>query len=186
MSSMISNGHFSHFSKGTTCCCRSTMSLMLDAMVIKVANEKGHGDLPTEQDFIDAREQVLAINFVKGMHPKYKNDYLIHLRNCKLQGNNYYPKMLAEAYNTLSRWGMHGTAVSRGLDSGDGIAFVNKSKDGKGKKKVKCFNCGKEGHYANQCDKTNGEEESEAEDERNQGMAACTTGFESAHNTSEG
>ena len=34
------------------------------AMAIKVANEKGHGDLPTEQDFLDARERVLAINVI--------------------------------------------------------------------------------------------------------------------------
>ena len=80
---------------------------------------------------------------------------------------------------------MHGTAVSTGLEGGDGIAFINKGEDGKGKKKVKCFNCGKEGHYANQCNKTNSEEESEAEDEGNQGTAACMTGIESDHNTSE-
>ena len=56
------------------------------AVAIKVANERGHSNLPTEQDFIDARERALAINFVKGAHPKYKNEYLVHLRNCKLQG----------------------------------------------------------------------------------------------------
>ena len=80
---------------------------------------------------------------------------------------------------------MHGTAVSTGLEGGDGIAFVNKGEDGKGKKKVKCFNCGKEGHYANQCNKTNSEEDSKAEDEGNQGTAACMTSIKSVHNTSE-
>ena len=155
------------------------------ATAIKVANENGHSDVPTEEDYMEARERALAINFVKGAHPRYRNEYLVHLRNCKLQGNDYYPKTLAEAYYTLSRWGVHGAAGSAGLDGGEGIAFAHKGEEGKGKKTIKCFNCGKEGHYANQCNKNNGEEDSEVEDEENQGTAACTTSVESIHNTSE-
>ena len=158
------------------------------ATAIKVVNEKIHGDLPTEEDFVDAREQALAINFIKGAHPKYKNEYLVHLRNCKLQGKDYYPKTLAEAYNTLSSWGAHGTAMSAGLDGGEGVAFVNQGQDGKNKKKIKCFNCGKEGHYANQCmhpSKADSVEESDAEDNGDQGTAICMTSDEPQHNTSD-
>ena len=158
------------------------------AMAIKVANKKDHGDLLTEQDFLDAQEQALAINFIKGVHPKYKKENLVHLRKCKLQGNNYYPKTIAEAYNTMSRWGMHGTAVSTGPDGGAGVAFMNKGQNGKSKKMIKCFNCGKEEHNANQCSiysKTNGNEDSEGENDRNQGTAVCMTGVKSQHNTSE-
>ena len=110
------------------------------------------------------------------------------MRNCKLQGNDYYPKMLAEAYNTLSRWGVQGTAMSAGLDGGKGVAFVNKGQDGKSKKKIKCFNCRKEGHYANQCthpSKADGDEESDAKDNGDQGTAICMTSDESQHNTSD-
>ena len=100
------------------------------------------------------------------------------MRNCKLQGNDYYPKMLAEAYNTLSRLGVHGTAMSAGLDGDEGVAFVNKGQDGKSKKKIKCFNCGKEGNSANQCthpSKANGDEELDAEDNGDQGTVICMT-----------
>ena len=131
---------------------------------------------------------MLAINFIKGAHPKYKNEYLVHLCNCKLQGNDYYPKMLAEAYNTLSRWGVHGTAMSSGLDGGKGVAFVSKGQDAKSKKKIKCFNCGKEGHYANQCthpSKADGDEEPDAEDNGDQGMVIRMTSDESQHKTSD-
>ena len=136
---------------------------------------------------MDAREQALAINFIKGVHPKYNNEYLVHLRNCKLQGNDYYPKMLAEAYNTLSRLGVHGTAMSAGLDGDEGVAFVNQGQDGKSKKKIKCFNCRKEGHYANQCthpSKADGDEESDAQDNEDKGTAICMTSDKSQHNTS--
>ena len=44
---------------------------------------------------MDARERALAINFIKGAHPRYKSEYLVNLHNCELEGNNYDPKTLA-------------------------------------------------------------------------------------------
>ena len=148
----------------------------------------------TEEDFMDAREQALAINIIKGVHPKYKTEYLVYLRNCKLEGNDYYPKTLTEAFNTMSRWGLHGTTMSTGVDGSEGVTFVNNRQDAKNndnssqKKKIKCFNCGKEGHYANSStnpSKADGDEESEGEDNGNHGTAICMTGDKSQHNISE-
>jgi len=65
-----------------------------------------------------------------------------------------------------------------GLDGGEGVLFVNNGQSqqqgsrNSGQKPVKCFNCGVEGHYANQCDKLS-VDESQGEVEK--GTATCTT-----------
>ena len=56
------------------------------AIAIKVAGERGHEGLPEEEDFTEAREQVLTMNFILGAHPRYSGEYLMHLRNSCLEG----------------------------------------------------------------------------------------------------
>ena len=92
------------------------------------------------------------MNFILGAHPRYSGKYLMHLHNSRLEGNDFYPMTIAEAYNTLSR---RSTRKTVGLDSGEGVAFINNGQGNRNRKNIKCFNCGIEGHYANQCTKTN-------------------------------
>jgi len=69
---------------------------------VKIANENGN-DFPMDEDLAEARKQALAMCFIQGANAKYSAEYLVHLHNSSLQGSNYYPKMLTEAYHTLSR-----------------------------------------------------------------------------------
>ena len=115
------------------------------------------------------------MNFILGAHPRYSGEYLMHLRNSRLEGNNFYPTTIAEAYNTLLR---RSTRKTVGLDGGEGVAFVNSGNQNR--KNIKCFNCGVEGHYANQCMKTNKDEDngSKGGEDQGEGTAICTAGVQ--------
>ena len=94
------------------------------AIAIKVAGERGHEGLPEEEDFTEAREQALTMNFILGAHPRYSGKYLMHLRNSRLEGNDFYPTTIAEAYNTLSR---QSTRKTVGLDGREGVKQVREN-----------------------------------------------------------
>jgi len=52
------------------------------------------------------------------------------------------------------------------------------------KKNIKCFNCGVKGHYANQCDKPEIQQEGGGSDnsgQEGQGTVICVTSIESPH-----
>jgi Zinc knuckle len=76
--------------------------------------------------------------------------------NEKAQGQDRYPESLIEAYDRLATWQPeYGSGHPRGGITSDGVAFANVGKKGKttpDKSKVTCFNCGKLGHYSNECD----------------------------------
>ena len=118
------------------------------------------------------------MNFILGAHPRYSGKYWMHLRNSCLEGNGFYPTTIAEAYNTLS---CRSTRKTVGLDGGEGAAFVNNGQGNGIQKTIKCFNCGIEGHYANQCMKTNKAEDNELAggEDKAEGTAICTTGVRS-------
>jgi hypothetical protein len=47
--------------------------------------------VPNEADRNEAREQTLAVRFIRGTNEKYKS-YISHLRNSFLDGNDNYPR----------------------------------------------------------------------------------------------
>ena len=71
------------------------------ATIIKIANENGN-EFPMDEDLAEAREWALAMCFIHGANAKSSVEYLVHLHNSSLQGSDYYPKTLTEAYHTLS------------------------------------------------------------------------------------
>ena len=70
------------------------------------------------------------------------------------------------------------------LGGGEGVSFATRGQgssddnnQGNRKRHIKCFNCGVEGHYANQCNKPPKEEG--RQDDPDQGMAICITTMQS-------
>jgi hypothetical protein len=125
-----------------------------------VAAANGRAGAPEEADHIAAREQALAICFIRGTNAKYKA-YLTHLRNSFLDGSDYYPTSVHTAYNILQRRESEGGSVDI---EADGLAFVNAGGEPveTGRRNIDhivCFNCGEPGHYANNClHRTEGEQ----------------------------
>ena len=71
------------------------------ALVEEVAAENGRVE-PNDEDQREARDQELAIRFIRGTNMQHKG-YLRHLRNSYLDGTDNYPRTVHEAYNILRR-----------------------------------------------------------------------------------
>jgi hypothetical protein len=122
------------------------VSIADEALIKKIAETNGNVDpngdaVPTDTDRASARELSLELRFIRGANGNYKS-YLTHLHNSYLDGNDYYPKTLHEAYNILQR--RESDVPTGSTTTSDGIAFTTAGK-------VICFNCGKPGHYARNC-----------------------------------
>jgi len=128
------------------------ISIFDESTAESIARENNRAK-PNVKDYAEARERALAIRFLQGANPSRSVEYISHLRNSHLEGNDLYPKTLTEAYHTLScREPSRGGSAT--LEGGEGVLFVNHGHSNDQKKKnIKCFNCGVKGHYANQCDK---------------------------------
>ena len=72
-----------------------------DAIAFKIASKKSH-EIAKPEDYTKACKWATAICFIQGVNPRYSAQYLMHLRNIHLEGNDYYPWTLTEAYHTLS------------------------------------------------------------------------------------
>jgi hypothetical protein len=93
------------------------------------------------------REQALAICFIHRTNAMHKA-YLTHLQNGFLDGSDYYPSTLIEAYNILQPREPEGglTAIEA-----NGLAFVNASgkpreAGGQNLDHIVCFECGNSRH----------------------------------------
>jgi hypothetical protein len=142
------------------------------SLVKLITTANGRAGAPDEADWTAARKQVLAIQFIRGANDSHKT-YLTHLWNSFLDGTDYYPFTLHEAYNILQRREPEGGLTN--IVDADRVAFVNAGGE-RGEPRnldhIICFDCGERRHYANNCPNRNQGEQG--------GTNLCTCGTEEA------
>ena len=125
--------------------------------------------LPFEMTAKKAKQQALAIRFIRGTNAKHAG-YITHLRNSYLDGQDHYPVTLHGAYHIIQR--QEGNDSTTQIES-DGLAFAQ---GGVGTPRytsgIRCYNCQAMGHYDNEFTLLDNREQ-EA-----QGAIACTQGVE--------
>jgi len=123
------------------------------ALVNEIAAANGRAHIANDADWEQARQQALAIRFIRGTNDNCKG-HRTHLRNTFLDGTDVCPATLHEACNILQR---RETETSQAVVGGDGVAFVaDGTAETPGRQQrdlshITCFNCGQTGHYSNQC-----------------------------------
>jgi hypothetical protein len=139
-----------------------------DALIEAIAAENGRADAPEEADREEAKQQALAVRFIRGTNAKHTG-YITHLQNSYLDGQDHYPVTLHGAYHILQR--REGNDSVGQLES-DGLAFAQGG-DGtpRNTSDIRCYNCQEMGHYANECPLPDNREQV-------QGATACTQGVE--------
>jgi hypothetical protein len=129
------------------------------SLVEMIAAENGRAGAPNDANKAKAREQALTILFIRGANDNYKG-YLTHLRNSFLDGIDYYPALLHEAYHILQHREPEGGPIPIGNEPE--LAFVNAGGGGgqprgsaQGRRgsggEIICFRCGGQGHIAASC-----------------------------------
>ena len=119
------------------------ITIVDEALVVEVAAENGRVE-PNDDDRREARNQELAICFIRGTNMHHKG-YLCHLRNSYLDGSNNYPRTVHEAYNILRR--REEEAPAHGLES-DGVSFAQ-NEQRRDLLNIRCYSCQQMGHYTN-------------------------------------
>ena len=114
-----------------------------DALVMDVVEQNGR-DMPSADGWTEARNQELAIQFIRGTNLHHKG-YLCHLRNSYLDGHDNYPRTVHKAYNILRRCEEDLPAHSI---EGDGVSFAQNGQQ-RDLSNVHCYSCQQMGHYAN-------------------------------------
>jgi Zinc knuckle len=131
------------------------ITIVDESFIHMIAAENGRGGTPNDDDRQAAKEQALAIRFVRGANDKHKS-YLTHLHNSYLNGMDHYPTTLYEAYYILQHCEPEGGDVPIGTEQPE-LAFVNagggqpRSNVRGGRGKIICFKCGQPGHMQNNC-----------------------------------
>jgi Zinc knuckle len=155
-----------------------------ERLVEAIATANGRHGAPNDADWAQAREQALAVRFIRGANNNHKG-YLTHLCNSFLDGTDYYPAMLHEAYHILQRREPEGGSIPVGVEPE--LAFVTAGSGGGQPRgcgsggKIVCFQCGQQGHIATNC--TNPQQQQEAsaqEPQQQQGTNLCMNGTEEA------
>jgi hypothetical protein len=95
--------------------------------------------VPNQDDRNTAREQALAIRFIRGTNDGYKS-YMAHLCNNFLEGNDNYPTTLHHTYKILQRREEEHPVTEH---QADGMAFANvgASNSDKNLDHITCFEC---------------------------------------------
>ena len=81
--------------------CKEVRVMIVDeSLVESIMESNSRAGAPTDADIEATHEQALAICFICGTNDNHKT-YLTHLQNSFLDGSDYYPATLHEAYNIL-------------------------------------------------------------------------------------
>jgi hypothetical protein len=165
-----------------------------ESLVLSIAAERGRAGAPNNADRAEARDQALAIRFIRGANENHKG-YLTHLRNSYLDGTDYYPATLHEAYHILQRREPEGGQIPIGTEQPE-LAFVNAGngqprgntlgRGGSGD--IICYNCGGHGHIASNCPNDRAEQPAPAaqQQQQQQGTNLCMNGIEEAPDSGGG
>jgi hypothetical protein len=113
------------------------------SMINKIATDNLREGTPNDEDQAEARARAMATRFVRGANSHF-NGYRDHLQNSFLDGQDYYPTSVQEAYNIMAR--REQTAHNYNMEN-DGMAFAQDGE--RDLSKIRCFGCGQLGHYQN-------------------------------------
>ena len=128
---------------------------------------------PTDEQLKDAlncvEEEHHAIIFLyKSDRPKF-GKYITEKENEIIQKKDPFPKTVEDMCRVLAGW-KNDNKHNWAYDTNDRVAFATTDtgiSKGKGKnKKVTCFKCKKQGHYANECDEENKDDEDDCKKKR--------------------
>ena len=117
------------------------------ALVEQVAATNRRPGVPNNDDCQEARQLSLATRFIRGTNAQHQ-EYLRHLRNSYLDGQDHYPTTVHQAYNILQR--REGSGNGGQVDS-EGVAFTQRGTGVKDLSHIQCFSCREHGHYASDC-----------------------------------
>jgi Zinc knuckle len=131
-------------------------------------------DAQKEQAEIDAKGRAEAVAFLLGADEERYGKLVEDLENSFTQGDNRYPKDLTDAYKLLVNWKQEHRTVIKIIRGGgtnasssgtaevaftnvgaeqdqSGTTLVTMGVDGREFPNIRCYNCQKHGHYADQC-----------------------------------
>lgn len=118
-----------------------------------------------------ARERMLATGFILGCDRTRYGSMIRDFENAFTTGKNMWPKVLADAYRTLTNWKRDHS--SGGIDN-DGVSFGVDAQEGKdrGRSNKRCYHCNKIGHISRDCPQKEGTtntQDAEAQDDEGAG-----------------
>ena len=104
--------------------CEEVGVMIVDERLVEsIAESNGRARAPNDTNIDATHEQALAICFIHGINDNHKT-YLTHLRNSFLDGSDYNPATLHEAYNILQCHEPEGGQVPVGNGQLE-LAFIN-------------------------------------------------------------
>ena len=137
---------------------------------------------PSEEQLKDAMNRVEeehhAIIFLYKSDKQKFGKYITEKENEVIQKKDPFPKTVEDMCRVLAGW-KNDNKHGRAHDANDGVAFATadgNTRKGKGKnKKVTCFKCKKQGHYANECEEENSDDEDDSTKKKRQIKRAQTS-----------
>jgi hypothetical protein len=102
----------------------------------------------------ETRNKYLACTFLTGVDQRRYGKLINDLNNSFLAGQNNYPKTLEGAVTLLSHYATDKDkpmSKYRGANDDGSITQMSFAQGSNKNKNVKCYKCGKKGHYANKC-----------------------------------
>jgi hypothetical protein len=98
-----------------------------------------------------AKDKCMAITFLSGADKARYGKLFEDLENDYTKGSNYYPTNATSAYNLLVNYKSFQRPASGVYTNSDAVSFTNIERGNQDKSDIKCYNCNKLGHYANEC-----------------------------------